>query len=462
LPYTPLQIQLSRYTGPLIMTSANLSGEPIIYDDAKIGSLEHPALAGVLFNLRKIRTGVDDSVVRCLGKEQQMIRRARGYVPMPIWLSQAPPADRPTRKKNLQILACGGMLKNTFCLVKDDFAYLSQHLGDLSSAQAFAEYCSTVDRLGRLLDIEPELVACDLHPDYPTTHYARKLHPEPILVQHHHAHIASVLAEYCLEEEVLGLAFDGTGYGDDGNIWGGEFLICSPAQYQRAGQLAYIPMVGGDSSIAECWKSAAAYLYQAGLEELISHPSWPTLRAALAAGYNCHPSSSAGRLFDAASSLLGICQQARYEGEGAIRLEQAAVTWLRDHGQEIPRLPYEIKRGPERYILDPLPLIRALALGVAEKKDRGFLAAGFHYALSSAAAELCRQICREQGLKTVVLSGGVFQNMLLMQHLVAELRKSGLKVFYNTKVPPNDGGISLGQALIALRRGEANVCGSSS
>jgi len=452
LPYTPLQILLTERTGPLVMTSANISGEPIIWEDERIFTIKHLNLAGILYNERKIRTGIDDSVIRCLDKEQQIIRRARGYAPMPILVNLTGSKNRGSRRTSPRVLACGGMLKNTFCLVKDGFAYLSQHLGDLSNARSLIEYRSNVERLGNLLGITPDIVCCDRHPDYPTTRYAQSISQNLVLVQHHHAHIASVLAEQGISEQVLGVAFDGTGYGDDGKVWGGEFLICSPAEYQRKGQLSYISMLGGDSSILECWKSAAAYLYAAGLEQLITDPSWPILRAAMVSEFQCVDSSSMGRLFDAVSSILGICQKASYEGEGAIRLEQAALAWLVTNKQTVKVLPYEISHRGGHYQLNPLPLISALGEGVLNGVEQGYLAASFQYTLAYATAELCRQICREQGLQTVVLSGGVFQNKLLLQHLISSLRKTGLRVFYNTKVPPNDGGISLGQALVTLSK----------
>lgn len=450
LPYTPTQVLLLERTGPLVMTSANLSGEPIIREDERIQELKNSELAGILTHQRSIRTGIDDSVLRCLGKETQVIRRARGYVPMPLLLDKVQLGWVAGSKINPQVLACGGMLKNTFCLVKDRFAYLSQDLGDLSDSRCYQEYGHNLHRLSQLLGVKPDLVSCDLHPDYPTTRYAQTLTTTPIYVQHHHAHIASVIAEHGLHEPVLGLAFDGTGYGADGKIWGGEFLICTAASYERVGQLRYVPILGGDSSLNDCRKTSAAYLFQAGLESLIQHPHKEVLMAAWRSGTQCLDSSSMGRLFDAVAALLGICQQASYEGEGPIRLEQAAVKWFTSTGQSAEILPYTVTSNSGVYQLDFLPLVRALAERVQAGSDAGRLAASFHYTIAVASAELSQQLCRERGLQTVALSGGVFQNRLLMQQLVSLLRKSGLKVFYNTKVPPNDGGISLGQALVAL------------
>lgn len=462
LPYTPLSALILAKTGPLIMTSANISDAPIIRDDEEILQLRHPRLAGALYHQRKIRTGLDDSVVRPIDGEIHVIRRARGYVPRPIYLQNADKANKADRADNAhqapQVLACGGLLKNTFCLVKENFAYVGQHLGDLSEAAVRQEYLNTLARCKEIFKVKPDLVACDLHPDYPSTRLAYEISEQPVLVQHHHAHIASVMAEKGILREVLGLAFDGTGYGPDGRIWGGEFLLVSPAGYTRLGHFANIPLQASDSTGRECWKSAAAYLYRAGCENLITDERWGVFKAALTTGLNMLDSSSAGRLFDAASSILGLCHHADYEGEGAIRLEQAATRWLREKPGKaaVPDkteiFPYEIKDAEGMCRLDFLPLIARLAEEKSSGRESGDLAAVFHHTLVKASAETTLILCAEHNLKEVVLSGGVFQNVLFLTELSSLLKKHGLLVHTNILVPPNDGGISLGQAYAALHQ----------
>ena len=449
LPYTPFQALLLEETGPLIMTSANISDRPIIRDDAEMLAFSHPALAGVLYHEREIRTGVDDSVVRPVGADIQVIRRARGYVPLPIALRS------PAKMPGPQILACGGMLKSAFCLVKGNFAYMSQHLGDLSDAAAWQDYCYNLERMQRLLQIKPELVCCDLHPDYPTTRLAYELSPAPVRVQHHYAHIASVMAEQGLSGEVVGVAFDGTGYGTDGKIWGGEFLLCSPSGFRRVGRLRFVPLLSGDASVRECWKTAACYLDEAGLEDMSGDPRWPVLKAARRAGVNMVDSSSMGRLFDAVSFILGLCHTAGYEGEGAVRLEEAALRWLGGRPVEQAGLfSYGIEEKDGVKVLDFLPLIREITGQKAGGADSGLLAARFHHTIAQAAAGLCRDICAACRVNRAVLSGGVFQNRLLLLQVKTLLEETaGLQVYYNTRVPPNDGGIALGQAYIALQGG---------
>ena len=446
LPYTPFQALLLQETGALIMTSANISDQPLIRDDREMLGFSHPGLAGVLYHEREITTGVDDSVVRPVGTDIQVIRRARGYVPLPIALKSM------TKEAAPSVLACGGMLKSAFCLTHKNFAYLSQHLGDLGDARTWQDYCYNLERMQRLLKIKPDLVCCDLHPDYPTTRLALELSPHPVRVQHHHAHIASVMAEYGLSGEVAGLAFDGTGYGTDGKMWGGEFLLCTPSGFSRAAHLRYIPLSGGDSSVRECWKTAACYLFQAGLEDLINDPRWPLLKAAWRAGVNTLESSSMGRLFDAAGSILGLCQVAGYEGEGAVRLETAALRWLNDRPLEAAGgFSYEIEEKDGVKLLNFLPLIREMAAQKKGGADAGLLAARFHGTVAQAAAGLCREICTSRGVSTVVLSGGVFQNRLLLGQVKKHLEEEGgLQVYYNTMVPPNDGGIALGQAYVSV------------
>lgn len=446
LPYTPLQVLLVNKTGPLIMTSANISGEPIIHDEQGILNFDHPLFHGVLSHQRQINIPIDDSVVRCIGKDVQILRRARGYAPLPIFLKTA-------LKKKKQVLALGGMLKNSFCLTKGPFAYLSQHLGDLSTLRAWDNYLNNLTQLKKLLKIEPEIICTDLHPDYPTTRYARTLTENPLKVQHHYAHIASVMAEKGLEKEVLGVSFDGTGYGTDGKIWGGEFLLCSPQSFQRIGHLAYTSLPGGDKALLEGWKAGAIYLYLTGREDLITDSRWPVVKVAWVKGIQTVDSSSMGRLFDGVSSILGICHESRYEGEAAILLEQAALQWKRKNLKENFGLSYRFNLKEVISQVEFLPAIRQLAEEKQAGRAVGALAYAFHHMIAQATAELCQELSGQYHVKDVALSGGVFQNRLLLEKVVRILKEEGLTVHYNLLVPPNDGGISLGQAWVGLHQG---------
>ncbi|MDS1028980.1 carbamoyltransferase HypF [Bacillota bacterium LX-D] len=442
LPYTPLHYLLLEKTGPLIMTSANLSDEPIIKDDAEIFNLQHPFLSGVLYNKRRIIISIDDSVVKCFKNNTQFLRRARGYVPLPIALGKSTQID---------LLACGGELKNTFCLVKRNFAYLSQHIGDLEREENFQAFEKTMLRMEELLEISPSIVSCDLHPNYYTTRFAKKFGLELVQVQHHYAHIAAVMAEKQLDEEVIGVAFDGTGYGTDGKIWGGEFLLCSPLDFSRVGHLQYIPLPGGDLSVKEGWKTAYMYLYQAGLEDTINDGRWPILKAALLNNINMHESSSMGRLFDAVAVILGIRQQASYEGQLAILLENAAAQYLLG-GRELGSYDYTILENDHELVIDVFPCIRQMVAEQKQGKEITSIAYRFHRTVACFTVEMCTKLREKYKINKVAISGGVFQNSILFTQTVHDLERQGFEVLYNTKVPPNDGGISLGQAYVTLNK----------
>ena len=446
LPYTPLQLLLIKECGPLIMTSANLSGQPILTDDDRMLSLPSPYLDGVLYNKRKIVRFVDDSVAKVIDKKPQLIRRSRGYVPYPVFLTEK--NSRSGRDKEEAVFAAGGDLKAAFCLYKKGNAVVSQHFGDLEEEAVMGEYEKAYSDLTGLLKIAPALAVCDLHPNYHSSEFAKGLNLPVLKVQHHHAHIASVMAEHDLQGKVIGIAFDGTGYGTDGNIWGSEFLLCEGAGFLRAAHLAYAPMLGGDASMRDAEKTAACFLLNAGLGEYVTDTRKDIINAALSHKINTVRTSSMGRLFDAAASILGIAHINKYEGECAALLEKEAVLALR-RGVEPVRLSFAFCEAYEIIEIDPKPVLNDLCR-LRDTQEAGALALGFHYALAEAAAYVCRLLRRKYQSNTVALSGGVFQNSILSGRTCRLLRDQGFEVYMNLAVPPNDGGISLGQTYIGL------------
>lgn len=445
LPYTPLQVVLLEKTGPLIMTSANISGQPIITEDEELMTLEGEYLSGILTHTRRILTPMDDTVLRCYGSETLFIRKSRGYTPLPIDIGGC----NHTRVSK-QVLALGGQLKSTFTMVKSSFAYVSQHFGDLDDEKSFVDYRQNIERMKALVKIEPTLLCCDLHPDYRTTRLAVKLHLPILQVQHHFAHIASVMAEKNLEKPMIGVAFDGTGFGHDGKLWGGEFLICTAHSFTRAGHLRYLTLPGGNSSVKDAWKTGLSYLYAAGETESIVHPSWPVLKAALEHHIHTIESSSMGRLFDAVSSILDIRHTADYEGQCAIDLETAAFQYDQKNSEQLGETyPFTIIEENDVYQVELLSCIRAIysAKGIQSTEQIAYI---FHNTVTKIIIEMCKRLRKKYNLHTIALSGGVFQNALLFEKTVCLLKQQQFQVFYNTIVPPNDGGISLGQAYVAL------------
>ncbi len=452
LPYTPLHHLLLADAGtPLVMTSGNLSDEPIAYEDAdamaRLGSIADYFLV----HDRRIRVRCDDSVARVVESRETVIRRARGYAPWPIatHVSFAKP-----------ILACGAQLKNTFAVAKGNRVYLSQHVGDLENYEAYKSFLEGVEHFERLFDVEPAVVAHDLHPGYLSTRYATELTGvRKVGVQHHHAHIASCMAEHGLDGPVIGVAFDGLGYGGDGTIWGGEFLVADFAGYARRAHLRYVPLAGGDAAIRQPWRSALSYLHDAlGTDpaalalprwEAVPQKSIALVRSMIARKLNMVETSSCGRLFDAAASIIGLRHQVNYEGQAAIELEMA----LSDAGDEAYSFAIN---GADIWEIDMRPAIRSMVRDVTERESQGRIAAKFHNTLVLAVVEICRRLGSAQGLNRVCLSGGAFQNMYLLGRAVGALRQCGFEVFCHSRVPTNDGGIALGQAVIAnelMRRG---------
>lgn len=457
LPYTGLQRLILEETGPLIMTSANLSDEPIIIEENQLFLLKDERLSGVLYNERKIRTGEDDSVARVVGGKLRVGRRARGYVPIPVFMdSIASQQEKVT--EGFRILSTGGELKNTFCLSKGPFGYLSQHLGDLNGFAIHEIYENNINRMKNMLRIEPEMVVCDMHPGYFASSFGKKYGEDkgiPVLeVQHHHAHIASVIAEQALKGPVMGIALDGTGYGTDGKIWGGEYLLCNENEFNRYGHLEYVKIVGGDSSAKEGWKAGFSYLYKYNMlneakekvDFLGTESELKLLEKALEMGINVVESSSMGRLFDVVSFILGLCGKSLYEGDAAIRLENEAYK----HSLKEPKkeyFGYEIKKPCGSYEISLEKLLKEI-LEKLENESTELLAWKFHCTVARISVEMAK-LCREEtGVNQIALSGGVFQNKLLFELLEKELISEGFRVYSNEKVPVNDGGISLGQTYL--------------
>lgn len=448
LPYTPLQILLTKELGPLIMTSANQSDRPVIKDDCEISSPDfNPYLNGILYNHRRILRSVDDSVIKIVDGQSQLIRRSRGYVPYPVFLDHK-------ENNNLQIIAAGGDLKAAFCLYKGGNAVVSQYFGDLEEVAVMQAYKESVADLLRLLKITPELAVCDLHPNYHSTDFVKSLQIPILQVQHHHAHIASVMAEHTINRKVIGIAFDGTGYGTDGNIWGGEFLICEGADYERAAHLSYTPILGGDNSMRDAKKTATCFLINAGLSEYINDERKVMIQAALKNKINTVDTSSMGRLFDAVASILNLKQENKYEGECAVFLEREAyLAFHKDSAYlyDPEELSFAIQKKSGIIEINPGPVLETLIKN-KETVSSGLLALKFHYAVADAIGKVCDILRKEYHTDAVALSGGVFQNTILTERTIKVLKNKGFCVYKNQVVPPNDGSISLGQTYIGLHK----------
>ncbi len=450
LPYTPLHHLLLREMGlPLVMTSGNLSEEPIAKDnDEALIRLKGIADYFLLHN-RDISGRYDDSVYMVEGKPQA-IRRARGYAPYPIFL--------PFKSK--QILACGAELKNTFCLTKDEHAFLSQHIGDMENEETLEHFENTIGLYKKLFRIEPEIMAYDRHPEYLSTKYALQVGSAQglslIPVQHHHAHIVSCLVENEVDGPIIGVAFDGTGYGTDGTIWGGEFLLADWRSFQRVGHLEYVPLPGGETAIKKPYRMALSYLYTLlgedfSLEGLPVSKLYPTeleiIRQQLRRGVNCPLTSSAGRLFDAVSALVGVREEIDYEAQAVIELEMIASNEVDEF--EPNCYPFSIVEHQGMRVVKLGELFSMIVQDVKNQVPVPVISLKFHNTVAQIIARMCKLIARESGIAQVALSGGVFQNRLLLKLATSALQGENLGVLTHHRVPCNDGGISLGQAVIA-------------
>lgn len=446
LAYTPLHyLLLDNRLLALVMTSGNLSEEPIVIDNEDAFDRLGPVADYFLIHDRDIYLRSDDSIVRKIDNQTRIIRRSRGYVPQPIFLHKEFP----------QILACGAELKNAICLTKGKNAFLSQHIGDLKNLESFEFLQLTGSHLKRILDIEPSIVAYDLHPDYLSTRYALVQDGvQKIGVQHHHAHIASCMAEHGIDGPVIGLSFDGTGYGADGKIWGGEVLLVEAAHFTRLAHFAYTPMPGADAAIKETWRMAISYLYQAFGEEFwdLNLPLFQKFKKSkikiifdmIKKGINCPATSSLGRLFDGISAILGICYRSSYEGQAAISLEM-----LMNEKNAGNSYHYEWHKSKEVYLISASTIIREIVADYFRGESPNSISYKFHKTLIRLFRELCSKLRQDTGLDRVVLSGGVFQNATLLAGMQKALKDEGFFVFSHCKVPTNDGGIALGQAAVA-------------
>ena len=462
LPYTPLHHLLlhafasARADGrpvALVMTSGNLSDEPIAYRDEDARDRLASIAEGALTHNREIHMRCDDSVVRVTAVGSQFFRRSRGYAPEPLPLASEFPVP---------LLACGGHLKNTFCLGKGHHAFLSHHIGDLENLETLTSFCEGIAHFQRLFAIQPQAVAFDLHPEYLATKYALETGIErQIAVQHHHAHIASVLAEHGLEDPVLGIAADGTGYGTDGAIWGCEIMRADLLGFERLAHLAYVPLPGGEQAVHQPWRMAAVYLQQAYGDSFLEldipfarqfqRARWRILERMIARGLHSPRTSSLGRLFDAAAALLGIRGEVCYEGQAAIELEALAM-----HAPVSRCYPFLLENSSP-ITLNVAPMIRAIVDDIRRRVPAAQIARDFHASIAELLASVCLCVREQSGLNSIALSGGVFQNRLLLEDLAARLKALTFQVYINQHVPPNDGGLSLGQAAIAaarLKKGE--------
>ena len=484
LPYTPLHYLLFPEGAcvPLVMTSGNFAEEPIVTRNEEALVLLETLADGFLYHDREIHTRTDDSVVRLVDGEELPLRRSRGYAPFPVLLQDSLPAT----------LAVGGELKNTFCLTKEKFAFMSHHIGDMENLETLCSFEDGVSHYEALFRVTPQVLAHDLHPDYRTTRYALNRSNQEgipaVAVQHHHAHIAACLAEnrYPEHEPVIGVAFDGTGYGDDGSIWGGEFLVANYSRYERVAHLMNMPLPGGDASIRKPARLAYAYLLAS---EMAIRPTLPLmkhlskteckiLKTQVESGVNAPSTSSMGRLFDVVAALIGLRHEVNYEGQAAIELEAIADEHEQGayrfdlqqfaHADDYPldgsRDDQHIHRMMDRQdksldgkrpgalVVDIRPVLQMVVEDFLSGVHQGIIATRFHNAVADMIQDVCMWIRTHQQHETVAFSGGVFQNVKLLSKVNKRLRASDFKVLQHRIVPPNDAGIALGQAMVANKK----------
>jgi hydrogenase maturation protein HypF len=445
LPYSPLHhLLLESLDRPLVLTSGNVSDEPVCYEDEDALRRLDKIADYFLSHDRRIHIRTDDSVARVFAGREMILRRSRGYAPAPVKVNF---------KFAREVLACGAELKNTFCLARGPHAFVSHHIGDLENLETLRSFEQGIEHYKRLFNLQPEVVAYDLHPEYLSTKYALSLDESrtKIGVQHHHAHIASCMADNQIEGEVIGVAMDGLGFGADGRMWGGEFFVANFLEAERIAHLDYIPMPGGARAIREPWRMAASYLYRTFGDDFLNlnlpfvqnmdRKAWTTLRRMIETRTNSPETSSMGRLFDAVSSLLGLRSVVNYEGQAAIELEAIADRGYAGHGYE-----FECDAGG---VIRADAVIRRAVEDLFDGLPPRKISARLHLGVAGLIAAVVRKVRDEQGLNRVVLSGGVFQNVLLLAHVCRMLEADGFEVYTHSRVPTNDGGISFGQAAIA-------------
>jgi len=448
LPYTPLHYLLLKdnFTA-LIMTSGNITDQPIIADNLEALDKLDGIVDFFLTYDRDIFNRCDDSVVKIINDDNVFFRRSRGYVPHPIILDF----------KLKEVLALGGELKSTIGFSKENYIFLSQYLGDLKSVETLEFFKESITSFKKMFKAKPEIIACDLHPDYLSTQYAEEMKVKKgfkiVKVQHHHAHIVSCMAENNVKEKVIGVAYDGTGYGDDGNVWGGEFLLCDLKKYSRAGHLKYYPLPGGDKAIVEPWRMAYSYLYSIygpkaktldiDFNQRMDCNSLSIIEKMIDKNINSPLTSSCGRLFDAISSLIGIKDEISYEGQAAMELESFCSSGITEGYK------FRTYKEEEKFIIDPQEIFINIIKDLKKGLDKKIIAAKFHNTVAEFTVDLCGKIRENTGINGIALSGGVFQNKYLTEKVIFSLEDKGFKVYIQRKVPPNDGGISLGQAVVA-------------
>jgi len=453
LPYTPLHHLLIADSGLiLVMTSGNISSEPIVYHDDEAQKRLKAIADFHLVHNREIYIRTDDSVTRVWQGEEVVLRRSRGYAPFPTLMSF--PFEE-------QILACGPELKNTFCLTRGNFAFMSHHIGDLENLETLTSFEEGIEHFKRIFNIEPTVVAYDLHPEYLATKYALALGDiRKIGVQHHHAHIVSCMGDNDIQGEIIGVSLDGTGYGTDGKIWGGEFLVCDYGEFKRVAHLEYTPLPGGEQAIKEPWRMAASFLYKIygdNMHDLdidfvrsLDGIKWPAVKQMIDKGINSPMTSSMGRLFDAVSALIGVRKEVYYEGQAAIELEMAA-------GGDERSYSFEFQDNGDLNVILLEPSIRGVVSDLTAGVGAEVISARFHNTVAEMILTVCLKIQKSAGMKRVALSGGVFQNSLLLEKTFSFLEQAGFEVYTQHRVPSNDGGIALGQAIIAnelIKRGK--------
>ncbi len=455
LPYLPFHYQLFRKlkTSAIVLTSGNFSSEPILIENMESLLKLSTCTDAVVLHNRDIYNRTDDSVVRIINGKERIFRRSRGYVPAPV-----------NTDLNVDgILAFGAELTNCFAVGKGKKAYISQHIGDLKGLETTEFYEQTLDQFIRLFRIKPSLLAVDLHPDYISTRMAEKFSPLPVVqVQHHHAHIASCMAEHRLDEKVIGVAFDGTGLGTDGNIWGAEFIVCDLLDFTRITHFDYIPLPGGDLANEEPWRMAVSYLYKVfGKEFLkldlpvlhqIEAEKIETIIRMIDRKINCPLTSSAGRLFDAVASILGLCQVAAFPAQGPMLLENLSLTSGLMEQNPATVWKYKWNTNETIHVED---IIRGVVNDLLEGLDTVIISRKFHNTIISVIFETVEAIRYNTGIQKVVLSGGVFQNKYLLEGTESLLRENNFEVYSHISVPTNDGGIALGQMAIAAKRRES-------
>jgi hydrogenase maturation protein HypF len=447
LPYTPLHILLLEpsqgYPEILVMTSGNLSEEPIAYQDDEARLRLHPLADGFLFHDRPIHMRVDDSVARVINSKPYMLRRGRGYAPNPIM----------TKKEIPQCLATGAELKNAFCLARDRYAFISHHIGDLENFETLQSFEGGIGHFEKLFRIHPKFIACDMHPDYLASRYARDRAARDSLplfmVQHHHAHLAACLADngWASDQPVIGLTFDGAGLGTDQAIWGGEFLLGNYLGYERRYHLAYVPLPGGDVSVKKPARMALAHLHHAGIEweedlapvRALSADERKMMDTQMTHHLNSPSTSSMGRLFDAAASIIGLRHIVSYEGQAAIEMENLVDP------VEMGYYQFEIIKD----IIDPTPLWISLIEDWRSGYPSSLLSSRFHNSIVELCLIICQKMRSDTQCSTVALTGGVWQNKYLLEHAYQKLVNAGFAVLIHHQLPPNDGSIALGQCLIA-------------